>query len=146
MTTMHVAIKPVDDGPLDFNLKAGDIVKVYLDGESIGNQEKKSWLVVAFNYPTNQAGNEFPTGYMEDLQADMMKEEYQAGSTPESNEVRRARRYSIPNWALLFSGDELETIRDATALLPDGDTDTPGGTVTSGVVSGLFTFADIVRK
>lgn len=146
MTTMMVAVQTVDEGPLDFNRKSGDIVLVYLDSDPTpGNQEKKSWLITAFDYPTNQSGGEFPPAYMAQLKSDMMEEEYGPGPTPDANKIRRARKYSIPNWAQQFSADELVTIRDANAFLADGDT-TQGGTVLSGVVSGLFSFADIVRK
>ena len=145
MTTMMVAIQTVDEGPLDYNRKSGDIVFAYLAGDSIGNQEKKSWLVAAFDYPTNQAGSEFPAAYMLELKADLQGEEFATGPTPEANIIRRARKYSVPNWAQRFSAAELVTIRDATAFLADGDT-SQGGTVLAGVVSGLFTFADIVRK
>lgn len=145
MTTMHVAIQTVDEGPLDFNRKSGDIVFVYLDGESPGNQEKKSWLVTAFDYPKNQQGNEFPAGYMSQLKSDMTGEEYGPGATPDNNVIRRARKYSVPGWEQRFSAGELVTIRDAAAFLADGDT-SQGGSVTSGIVSGLFSFSDIVRK
>lgn len=142
---MRVAIKPVDDGPLDFNLKAGDIVKMYLDADPIGNQEKKSWLVVAFPDPLNSAGNPFPPSYIDLVVADMQREEYQVGQTPDANELRRARRYSIPSFRQKFSPAELVIIDDGTQQLPDGET-AFGGTVLAGVVSGLFTFGDIVRK
>lgn len=145
MTTMHVAIQTVDEGPLDFNRKAGDVVFAYLDGDSIGNQTKKSWCVVAMDYPLNSVGNEYPASYMDDLKADMQQEEYGPGASPEANVIRRARKYSIPGWDQRFNAEELVTIRSATAFLADGDT-SQGGTVASGIVSGLFTFADIVRK
>lgn len=145
MTTMHVAIQAVDEGPLDFNRKAGDVVKVFLDGESIGNQEKKSWCIAAMNYPVNSVGNEYPASYMTQVKDDMLTEEYGPGSTADANVIRRARKYSIPGWEQRFSAGELVTIRDAAAFLADGDT-SQGGTVTSGIVSGLFAFTDIVRK
>lgn len=143
---MLAAIQPLDEGPLDFNRKSGDVVFAKLDTDpGFGNQEKKSWLAIQFPDPVNTAGNPFPTAFLEQMRDDMQKEEYAPGASPDANEVRRARRYSIPAWRLKFSPTELEIIDDATQVLPDGPT-AFGGTVLSGVVSGLFTFQDIVRK
>lgn len=143
---MKVAIQPVNEGPLDFNRKAGDIVFCYLDtGTQPGNQEKKSWLIVEFPDPTNHVGSPYPPSYLDQLKDDFEAAEYSAGPTPESNEIRRARKYSIPNFRQHFSPDELVAIDSAAAVLADGET-SQGGTVVSGVVSGLFTFDDIVRK
>lgn len=143
---MLIAVQPLDEGPLDFNRKSGDVVFCKLDTDPApGTQETKSWLWLSFPDPTNVNGGAFPPAYLAQVRDDMAREEYQPGATPDANEIRRARRYSVPNWRQSFSADELAVIDDATQVLPDGST-TFGGTVASGVVSGLFTFASIVRK
>lgn len=143
---MIILIKPVDDGPLDINLKAGDVVFAKLDSDPApGNQEKKSYLVLSMPDPVNAVGNPFPLSVLQGVQADMQREEFAPGATPEANDIRRARRYAIPHFRQRLSNDEFLIVKDANAMLPDGPT-AFGGTVLSGVVSGLFTFADIVRK
>src|SRR5690606_19011031 len=132
--------------PLDFNLKAGDVVFCKLDTDPApGTQEQKSWLWASIPDPLNTNGQPFPAPYLAAVKADMQREEYQPGPSPDANEIRRARRYSVPNWRQQFSPEELATIEDGAMTLADGETSF-GGTVASGVVSGLFTFSDIVRK
>ena len=144
---MIFILKLVEDGPLDSNLKVGDIVSVYRDSQegSIGSSEKAfNKVAVKFPDPTNAVGGAFPDSYIDNtLIPELMSSEYVPGPSASENQKRRERSFFVPGVRDRFSPDELETLK--TAALADGDT-AFGGTVSSGVVSGLFTFNDAVRK
>ena len=126
-----------ETGLLDDEFRDGDVLQTKLDSfePSIGTQEKKSWLIVKIPDPAN----------IQKFRDDFERAEYSPGPTAESeNVVRRKRIYRLP-WRNKFSAEEIAVIEDANAMLADGNT-ASGGTVVSGVVSGLFTVADFVRK
>lgn len=124
-------------GLLDDEFRDGDVMMTKPDSfeSSIGAQEKKSWLVLKIVDPPNMAR----------VQEELERSEYAPGPTPgDDNVVRRMRIYSV-NWRSKFTSQEIAIIEDANQTLPDGAT-SGGGTVTSGVVSGLFTIKDFSRK
>jgi len=143
---MIVVIKVRDDGPLDRNLKAGDIISCYADGWSVGGFEKKYGKVaVSITDPVNSNGAAFPDAYLADLRISLAEQEFEVGPTPDANRVRRERKHGVPFYRQKFSPSELAIIDAGTETLPDGETSF-GGTVLAGVISGLFSFTDIVRK
>jgi len=123
-------------GLLDGEFRDSDIGQTKPDSfePSIGVQEKKSWLIIKIPDPPNYAA----------VAEDLVTPEYAAGQTPDENVIRRARRYRL-DWRTQFTASEIAIIEDALQILPDGTTQA-GGTVTSGVVSGLFTINDFRRK
>lgn len=126
-----------ESGLLDAEFRDGDVFQTYLDSfeVSLGTQEKKSWLFIKVPDPANMAAvrNDFGTP------------EYSPGpSQGEENVIRRMRKYRL-DWRAKFTQAEIAIIEDANETLPDGST-TNGGTVTAGVVSGLFTIQDFIRK
>lgn len=125
-----------ETGLLDDEFRDGDILQTQADAlePTIGSQDKKSYLIVKIPDPANLAK----------VTADIVLPEYVSGPTPDANVVRRKRRYRL-DWRTKFSQEEIALIEDANDLLPDGTT-AGGGTVTSGVVAGLFAITDFVRK
>ena len=123
-------------GLLDGEFRDGDILQTKPDSfePSIGIQEKKSWLIVKIPDPPNLAA----------VQAELVLPEYAAGPTPEENVIRRACRYTL-DWRTRLSASERAVVEDGDAMLADGTT-SAGGTVVSGVVSGLFAIGDFKRK
>ena len=142
---MILFLKPVKDGPLDINLQAGDIVFAREDTAPIGGQEVKSWLALKIDDPVNSVGAPFPPATQAAIRDDLQRQEFSPGPTPDANLIRRERKHAIHTYRSRFSQIELAIIDDATQTLPDGPT-AFGGTVAAGVVSGLFTFADLQRK
>ena len=125
-----------DDGAgLDNDFRDRDVFQTHEDSfeGSLGNQEKKSFLIVKMDDPPNLAA----------VMAELEKSEYEPGPG-ETHVVRRARAYQFP-YELFFTTAELAIIRDGTQMLPDGALE-GGGSVTSGVVSGKFEYADRIRK
>lgn len=136
---MLVWIWPRNDetGLLDDEFRDGDPLLTKPDSfePSIGIQEKKSWLIVKIPDPQNVAK----------FQTDFERAEYTPGATAaEDPSIRLKRIYRLP-WRNKFSASEIATVEDSNAMLADGQT-SGGGTVVSGVVSGLFTVNDFVRK
>lgn len=126
-----------ETGLLDDEFKDGDILQTKPDSfePSIGGQEKKSYLIVKIPDPPNTAK----------VMTELVRPEYSPGATPDDEHViRRKCRFRL-DWRTRFTATEIATIVDANAVLADGTT-SQGGTVTSGVVSGLFTIADFSRK
>ncbi|WP_455387613.1 hypothetical protein [Petrachloros mirabilis] len=125
-----------ETGLLDNEFKDGDILLTKEDSfeASIGLQEKKSWLIIKIPDPPN----------MTTVAADLVLPEYAAGPTPDENVVRRKRRYRL-DWSSRFTESEIALIQNANDMLPDGTT-AQGGTVAAGVVSGLFTIEQFLRK
>lgn len=125
-----------ETGVLDDEFRDGDVFKTKPDTfeASIGGIEKKSWLIVKTPDPPNYAK----------VESDLERPEYAQGPSPEQSVIRRKRIYRC-DWRSKFTADEIAIIEDATATLPDGDT-ANGGTVTAGVVAGLFNVGDLVRK
>lgn len=123
-------------GLLDSEYKDGDILLTKPDSfeASIGAQEKKSYLIVKIPDPPNYSA----------VAEDLVAPEYAPGPTPDQNVIRRACRYTL-DWRTRFTANEIAVIEDATQMLPDGATQT-GGSVASGVVSGLFTIDSFRRK
>lgn len=145
---MILIVKVRDDGPLDINLKAGDIISAYPDSfeSSIGNLEKRAGkFAVKVTDPLNSNGSPYPDTYLAQMRAALVDQEFAPGPTPDANRIRRERQYGIPFWSQKFTADELQVIEAGTSTLADGPTEF-GGTVAAGVIADLFTFGDIVRK
>lgn len=142
---MLIFIKPVDDGPLDINLKAGDIVFAKDDAAPLGSSEKQSWLIAKIDDPVDAEGTPFPPATQLTIRQDLQSQEYGVGPTPDTNLVRRERKHAVVNYQAKLSPAEQVIVADGNQMLPDGDT-AFGGSVTDGVVSNLFTFGDISRK
>lgn len=125
-----------ETGLLDDEFKDGDILQVKPDSfeGSIGLQEKKSFLILKVTDPPN----------LNKVMDDLVTPEFGAGPTPDENVVRRKCRYTL-DWRLKFIAEEITTIANPATMLADGVT-AQGGTVASGVVSGLFTVQDLRRK
>jgi hypothetical protein len=126
-----------ETGLLDDEFRDGDPLQTKLDSfePSIGTSEKKSWLIIKIPDPP----------LTEKFMADFERAEYTPSQTQgEENIIRRKRIYRLP-WRNKFTAAEIDVIEDGNAMLPDGQT-SQGGTVVSGVVSGLFTVSDFVRK
>ncbi len=126
-----------ETGLLDDEFKDGDVLQTKPDSfeSSIGGQEKKSFLIVKIPDPPN------PTK----VEPELVASEYNAGATPQDDHViRRKRKYRL-DWRTKFTATEIGVVEDATQTLPDGVT-AQGGTVTSGVVDGLFEITDLRRK
>lgn len=123
-------------GLLDDEYREGDVLMTKPDTfePSIGAQEKKSFLIVKIPDPPNYAK----------VEADLVVPEYAPGPTPDENVIRRRCRYRL-DWRTRFTEAEIALIESANNMLPDGAT-ASGGTVASGVVSGLFAIGDFVRK
>lgn len=133
---LWIWVRNDETGLLDDEFKDGDILQTKPDSfeSSIGLQEKKSFLIVKVPDPPNS------TKVMDDL----VTPEYTPGPSPDENRIRRKCRYTL-DWRTKFTGSEIDVIEDANDLLDDGTT-ASGGTVTSGIVSGLFTLSDFARK
>lgn len=124
-----------ETGLLDDEFRDGDPLQVRDDAFAFGPQEKKSWLAIKIPDPS----------LFEKFAADFERSEYSPDPNSEVGSIVRHKRiYRLP-WRNKFSANEIATIEDANAMLADGAT-SGGGTVVSGVVSGLFTVADFVRK
>lgn len=126
-----------ETGILDGELRDGDVFGTKLDSEegTIGGIEKKTYLFIQVADPPKLSA----------FQAELVKPEYMpapSGST--DPEIRYARKYRI-DWRLKFTQGEIDLIESASSTLPDGQT-ANGGAVTAGVVSGLFTVNDLIRK
>ena len=123
-------------GLLDDEFRDGDVFHTAPDDfePSIGNQEKKSFLIIKIPDPPNMAR----------VSEDLVRPEYAAGPSADANVIRRQRLYSL-DWRPKFALTEIEIIEDPNQMLPDG-TLLNGGTVTSGVVSGVFVIGDLSRK
>jgi len=124
-------------GILDGEFRDGDIDHAKPDSfePSIGSQEKLSWLIVKVPDPPNMMA------FINALEIP----EYAPG--PELDDgppVRRRRVYRLP-WRNKLSAAEVAIKEAATSNLPEGAT-SGGGTVVNGVVSGLFSVSDFVRK
>ncbi len=136
---MLIWIFPRDDesGLLDDEFRDGDVLQTKPDTfePSIGNQEKKSFLIVKIPDPPNMAK----------FESELVQPEYSPGATPDDDHViRRKRKYRI-DWRVKFTEQEIGLVEDANDQLPDGVT-AQGGTVTTGVLSGLFEVKDFRRK
>ncbi len=126
-----------ESGLLDGEFRDGDIFQTKPDSfeASIGGQEKKSYLIIKTPDPPNY------TKFASEVEA----AEYAPGPTLGSeNVVRNKRKYRL-EWRTKFSSSETVLIESANDTLPDGATE-GGGTVTAGVVDGLFTVTDLIRK
>lgn len=126
-----------ETGLLDGEFRNGDISQTKPDSfePSIGNIEKRTNLIIKVPDPPN-----YPA-----FEQELVEPEYAAGPTTESaNVVRRKRKFRI-DWQVKFDAAEIALIESANDTLPDGVT-SGGGTVTAGVVDGLFTISDIIRK
>lgn len=126
-----------ESGLLDDEFRDGDVLQTKPDSFelSIGTQEKKSYLIIKIPDPPNIAK----------FMAELVVSEYSPGQTSgEENVVRRRRKFTL-DWRTAFIAEEIATIEDANAVLPDG-TLASGGTVTAGVVSDKFTVSDFRRK
>lgn len=124
-------------GLLDDEFRDGDVLQTKPDSfePSIGTQEKKSFLILKVPDPPNMAV----------VEQELVRTEYAPGeSSSELNVVRRKRIYRL-NWRAKFTEDEIALVASANDTLPDGST-ANGGTVAAGVVSGLFTIAEFIRK
>lgn len=123
-------------GLLDDEFRDGDIFQTKPDSfePSIGVQEKKSFLIVKIPDPPNLAV----------VGEDLVRPEYAAGPSPDETVIRRQRRYRL-DWRAKFNAEEIALVESAASVLPDGATG-GGGSVTSGVVSSLFTITDFIRK
>lgn len=133
---MLLWIWPRNDGTglLDEEFRDGDVFQVKDDSfePSIGTQERKSWLIVKIPDPPNKVR------VMEDLG----RSEYAQGPAGSEPIVRRARIYAV-NWRTKFTLEQQAIVADPTQMLADATAD---GTVAGGVVSDLFTLADVFRK
>lgn len=126
-----------ETGILDGELRDGDVFATKLDSEegTIGGIEKRTYLFIKVPDPPK----------IESFGKELVKPEYMpapSGST--EPEIRYGRKYRI-DWRTKFTQDEIDLIESAADTLPDGPT-FGGGTVTAGVVSGLFTVNDLIRK
>ena len=131
---MLLWIWPKNDGTglLDREYKDGDVFMTRPDSfePSIGDQEKKSKLIINIPDPPNMSA----------VEAELVRSEFAPSQTGgEDNVVRRKRIYTL-NWRLKFTEEEIAIIEDPTQVLPDGEY------VTSGVVHGLFVINDFSRK
>lgn len=115
-----------DAAGLDGDFFEGDIFKVRPDSfePSIGDQEKKSWLIVKMP--------DHPTGFdaASPNASKLVESEYTLGADG-LPEVRKARKYRM-DWRAKFTPDEITIIEDANATL--------------GVVYDRFEHRDIARK
>lgn len=125
-----------ETGLLDDEFRDGDVLQTQPDAfePSIGNIEKRTFLIIKIPDPPNIAK----------VASDLVRQEYAPGASPEVRVVRRKRIYRL-DWRAKFTADEIAVIEDAAQALPDGAT-AQGGLVTAGVVIGLFTIGDLVRK
>jgi hypothetical protein len=126
-----------ETGLLDDEFKDGDIFQTQPDSfePSIGNQEKKSFLITKVVDPPN----------LSKVEESIIRSEYAPGPTVGDDPVVRRKRIYNVNWRTKFSANEVALIESANDALPDGPTE-GGGVVTSGVISDLFTFKDFNRK
>lgn len=126
-----------ETGLLDDEFRDGDVMQTKPDSfePSIGLQEKKSFLILKVTDPPNMAK----------VQTDLERSEYAPGPTLGDDPVVRRKRIYNLNWRTRFAASEIAVVVDANAMLPDGTTQ-GGGTVVSGVVSGLFAVGDLSRK
>lgn len=117
-----------DEGARPESCREGDILLIRPDSfeESLGEQDKKSYLIVKFPNPPNYPADESAADFY-------VTPEYGAVDEGGNVDITRARSYTV-GWKDKFTEEERETIRDRTLIL---------GT---GVVSGRFTLADIVPK
>lgn len=134
---MLLWIIPRDDGAglLPSDNRDGDIIQARPDSfePSIGIQEKKSFLIIKLADPPNLAA----------VMDELVQSKYEPGPDGQ-NRVSASRKWRV-DWRTKFSAAEITTILDSTASLADGTTQA-GGTVTGGVVAGLFGTRDMLRK
>ena len=130
-------VRDDETGILEDEFKDGDIHVIHPDSfePSLGAQEKKSWLVVKIPDPPNLAK----------VQNDLTKSEYRSGESNNHPPVVAKKRLYRLEWRSRFDGSEIAVIEDAAQQLPDGTT-SAGGTVTDGVLDGVFTAADFRKK
>ena len=134
---IKVSIRNDETGVLDGERRDGDIMSTKLDSEegTLGGIEKKTSLFIKIPDPPN----------IENFRAGIVEPEYgAAASAGEDPPVRHYRKYRI-EWRTRFSAQEIALIESVADQLPDGPT-ASGGDVSLGVVSGLFTYTDIIRK
>ena len=124
-----------ETGLLDNEHKDGDIMQTKPDGSPVGTQEPKSYLIVQVPDPASY----------EMVAEELVRSQYEPGATPSSEHEMRHKRIYRLDWRSKFTAAEIALIESATEMLPDGDT-AQGGTVASGVVSGLFTLKDFRRN
>ena len=134
---MLLWIIPRNDGTglLDDEARDGDSIQVKPDSwlPNVGTQEKKSYLVIQIVDPPNH----------EAVTAALQEPEYGIGGDGLPI-ITLFRKYRI-DWRAKLSAAERAIVEDSNAMLPDGPLQ-GGGSVTSGVVVGLFTADDIIRK
>lgn len=126
-----------ETGILDGELRDGDVFAARPDSDEtvLGNVEKRTYLFLKVADPPNVA--KFLT--------ELEKSEYMPpASNSDEPAVRYARKYRV-DWRLKFTQAETALIESAADTLPDGPTEA-GGSVTAGVVSGLFSVNDLIRK
>ena len=121
-----------NDGALARDYRKGDLGFI-LDGTAIpGTQDVKSFLVVRIPIPPN---------------AEQVREDWQRPEAETTIDgelvVARKSRYAL-DYEPSFSAAEMEKINAGTGL-PDGPT-ALGGTVSGGVVEGLFTSSQVYPK
>ncbi|MEM8668740.1 MAG: hypothetical protein AAGG48_14565 [Planctomycetota bacterium] len=126
-----------ESGLLDDEFRDGDIFQVKPDSfeQFLGNQDVRSYLIVKVPDPPNFAK----------FEEQLVEPEYGPGATSgDENVVRRQRKYRL-DWRSKFIASEQALIESTSDTLPDGTT-SGSGTVANGVVSELFTIADLIRK
>lgn len=137
---LQLWIRDDETGIIDGENRDGDIEATKLDAEqaTIGGIEKKTFLFAKVPDP--------PAGIISKFRDELDTPEYlPASDTGEKPQIRHKTKYRV-DWRKRFTQAEIAIIEDATQTLPDGPTTSGNGTVVAGVVEGLFTLQDILRK
>ena len=132
---IQIWVRDDESGLLDGESRDGDIQSTKLDTDSVGGQEKKSFLFVKVADPPN----------MQAFRDELITPEYlPAASAGTDPQVKHKTKYRV-DWRTKFSESEIATVSNATQVLPDGST-SAGGNVVNGIVEDLFVIGDIIRK
>ena len=112
-----------------------DILKIEDDGSAVGNQDKKSYLILSMPDAPNYLA----------FKAEALKPQYTGDPAAENSLVVRHKSKYYIDYPAKLTQDEVAIVDDGAQQLPDGPL-TGGGSVTDGIVSGIFTYKDFIRK